>query len=77
MEDYKAKYEELLKKYEDLQNKYDALKDIYQNEMTINSMASYQPLQTEQPKQSGRVPNQYNGYTEWKDGNQIEFDIFS
>lgn len=77
MEDYKAKYEELLKKYEDLQNKYDALRDIYQNEMAINSMASYQPLQTEQPKQSGRVPNQYNGYSEWTDGKQIEFDIFS
>lgn len=76
MEDYKSKYEELLKKYEDLQNKYDALRDIYQNEMAINSMASYQPLQTE-PKPSGRVPNQYNGYSEWKDGNQIEFDIFS
>ena len=76
MEDYKAKYEELLKKFEDLQNKYDALKEIYQNEMTINSMAGYQPLQTE-PKREGRVPNQYNGYTEWKEGNQIEFDIFS
>lgn len=73
--DYKVMYEELLVKYKELQNKYDALKEVYRNEMEINSMAEYKPLTTEAPKRSSKV-DPYNGYTEWKEGTNINFNIF-
>lgn len=74
-EEWKQKYMELEKKYEELQNKYEALKEVYRNEITVNAYA-YSPMPTTSTPSPEKKPNNYNGYSEWREGVNADFNIF-
>ena len=83
----KELYDDLLDKYNKLTEKYGKLMELYQNELDINSLASYNPLSTTTVKHTNEIDTkpvktekvtQFGAslQTEWKEGFIHDFNLW-